>query len=97
MSLSARDVEILCAMCKSLKSKPEVWVYTRHQSRPTIRSLTSFRQTDMDKFATLAGFSTPASAYTNLRKVLKKVMEDGAVSSPEAKKKGGGRKRKIGM
>ncbi|KAM0717200.1 hypothetical protein Q7P37_007052 [Cladosporium fusiforme] len=70
--LTARDIEVLCAMCQSLKSKPD---------------------TDMDKFATLAGFSTPASAYTKLRKVLKKVMGDGAVSSPEAKK-GAGRKRK---
>ncbi|TLD09652.1 hypothetical protein E2P81_ATG10289 [Venturia nashicola] len=70
--LTAREVDILCAMCQSLKSKPE---------------------TDMKKFATLAGFTTPASATTNLSKVLKKVMgKDSA--SPESTKKTNGRKRK---
>lgn len=51
----------------------------------------------MEKFATLAGFTTKASADTNLRKVLKKVMaKDDAAATPGAGagKKSGGRKRK---
>jgi hypothetical protein len=51
----------------------------------------------MEKFATLAGFTTKASADTNLRKVLKKAMaKDSAAATPEteAGKKSGGRKRK---
>jgi hypothetical protein len=51
----------------------------------------------MEKFATLAGFTTKASADTNLRKVLKKVMAKGdAAATPEAGdgRKSGGRKRK---
>jgi hypothetical protein len=51
----------------------------------------------MEKFATLAGFTTKASADTNLRKVLKKAMaKDDAAATPEAGagKKSGGQKRK---
>ena len=47
----------------------------------------------MEKFATLAGFTTKASATTNLCKVLKKVMGKDAAASPEGGKKAGGRKR----
>ena len=50
----------------------------------------------MEKFATIAGFTTKGSADTNLRKVLKKVMSKDAVTSPEAGKKAGGHKRKAG-
>ena len=49
----------------------------------------------MEKFATLAGFTTKASATTNLCKVLKKAMGKDA-ATPEAGKKAGGRKRKAG-
>jgi hypothetical protein len=49
----------------------------------------------MQLFATLAGFSTPGSATTNLAKVLKKVKAVG-LASPEAGKKGSARKRKAG-
>ena len=49
----------------------------------------------MEKFATLAGFTTKGSANTNLHKVLKKVMgKDSA--TPEASKKGSARKHKAG-
>jgi hypothetical protein len=51
----------------------------------------------MEKFATLAGFTTKASADTNLRKVLKKAMaKDDAAATPEAGagKKSGGQERK---
>jgi hypothetical protein len=51
----------------------------------------------MEKFATLAGFTTKASATTNLCKVLKKVMGKDSAASPDAGKKAGGRKRKAGM
>jgi hypothetical protein len=56
----------------------------------------------MEKFASLAGFTTKGSATTNLHKVLKKVMaKDSAAATPEAGagagKKSGGRKRKAGM
>jgi hypothetical protein len=56
----------------------------------------------MEKFATLAGFTTKASAKSNLYKVLKKVMgKDADAATPEAGaeggKKSGGRKRKAGM
>jgi len=51
----------------------------------------------MEKFATLAGFTTKASATSNLYKVLKKVMGKDAAASPDASKKTGGRKRKAGM
>jgi hypothetical protein len=51
----------------------------------------------MEKFATLAGFTTKASATSNLYKVLKKVMGKDTAASPEASKKAGGRKRKAGM
>jgi hypothetical protein len=56
----------------------------------------------MEKFATLAGFTTKGSATTNLCKVLKKVMaKDDAAATPVAGagsgKKSGGRKRKAGM
>jgi hypothetical protein len=37
-SLTAREVDILCAMCQSLKSKPEV--RTRHQQHYDVPSLT---------------------------------------------------------
>ena len=50
----------------------------------------------MEKFATLAGFTTKASATSNLYKVLKKVMGKDAAASPEAGKKADGRKRKAG-
>jgi hypothetical protein len=40
-------------------------------------------KTDMEKFATLAGFTTKASATTNLCKVLKKVMGKDSAASPE--------------
>jgi len=50
----------------------------------------------MEKFATLAGFTTKGSATTNPSKVLKKVMGKDAAASPEAGKKAGGRKRKAG-
>ena len=56
-------------------------------------SLTPKNETDMEKFATLAGFTTKASATTNLCKVLKKVMGKDAAASPEGGKKAGGRKR----
>jgi len=93
-NLTAREVEILCAMCKAMKSKPEV----RLASRPTIADplITSSIQVDMQLFATLAGFSTPASATTNLAKVLKKAKAVGPASS-EASKTGSARKRKAGM
>ena len=48
----------------------------------------------MEKFATLAGFTTKASAKSNLYKVLKKVLPKDAAASPEGEKKVGGRKRK---
>lgn len=51
----------------------------------------------MEKFASLAGFTTKGSATTYLGKVLKKVMGKDAVASPEAGKKAGGRKRKAGL
>jgi hypothetical protein len=50
----------------------------------------------MEKFATLAGFTTKASATTNLCKVLKKVMGKDAAAPPESGKEAGGRKRKAG-
>jgi hypothetical protein len=50
----------------------------------------------MEKFATLAGFTTKASAKSNLYKVLKKVVGKDLIASPEAGEKAGGRKRKAG-
>jgi hypothetical protein len=50
----------------------------------------------MEKFATLAGFTTKASATTNLCKVLKKVLGKDSAASPECGKEAGGRKRKAG-
>jgi hypothetical protein len=49
----------------------------------------------MALFATLANFSTPGSATTNLNKVLKKVKAAG-LAAPESSKKGSARKRKTG-
>ena len=51
----------------------------------------------MEKFATLAGFTTKASAKSNLYKVLKKVMPKDTAASPETGKQEVGRKRKAGM
>lgn len=51
----------------------------------------------MEKFASLAGFTTKGSADTNLRKVLKKVMGKDTAAPPQAGKKAGGRKRKAGL
>ena len=50
----------------------------------------------MEKFAALAGFTTKASAKSNLYKVLKNVLPKDAAASPEGGKKVGGRKRKAG-
>ena len=97
--LSAREVDVLCAMCQSLKSKPEV-CQTSHSPLPSLQyskhPLTRRNKTDMEKFATLAGFTTKASAKSNLYKVLKKVLPKDAAASPEGEKKVGGRKRKAG-
>ena len=49
----------------------------------------------MALFASLANFSTPASATTNLSKVLKKAKAAG-LAAPESSKKGSARKRKTG-
>ena len=49
----------------------------------------------MELFATIARFSTPGSATTNLNKVLKKVKAVG-IATPDASKKGSARKRKTG-
>jgi hypothetical protein len=50
----------------------------------------------MALFATLANFSTPGSATTNLNKVLKKVKAV-SLASPDASKKGSARKRKTDL
>lgn len=49
----------------------------------------------MELFATLAKFSTPGSATTNLNKVLKKVKAVGG-ATPDTGKKASARKRKTG-
>jgi hypothetical protein len=51
----------------------------------------------MALFATLANFSTPGSATTNLNKVLKKVKAVGLATPTESGKKGSARKRKSGL
>jgi hypothetical protein len=62
--------------------------------------LTLSLQTDMEKFATLAGFTTKASATTNLSKVLRKVMggnNNNKSASPDLNRKSASHKRKTGM
>ena len=49
----------------------------------------------MELLATIARFSTPGSATSNLNKVLKKVKAVG-IATPDASKKGSARKRKTG-
>jgi len=51
----------------------------------------------MQLFATLANFSTPGSATTNLNKALKKAKAMGGPAPPEASNEGCARKRKTGM
>jgi hypothetical protein len=54
----------------------------------------------MEKFATLAGFTTKASATTNLSKVLRKVMggnNNNKSASPDLNRKSASHKRKTGM
>jgi len=72
--LSVREVDILCAVHQSFKSRPEV----RSNLQPSLltldkmHSLTHRTKIDMQKFATLAGFGTNGSAKTMMYRVLKK-------------------------